>query len=338
MRKNVALVGCGYWGKHFLRLCLQHRGINLVGIYDNSVERVEELQHLHPDVHFFKSLDEIEQVSTVEAVIVSTGLSSHFAIAESLLKAGKHVLCEKPLTLTASESTQLGTLAQEQKLVLMVGHTFEYNSAVLYAKKAISNGSLGKVHYLSFRRCGNGPIRTDADVVYDLATHDISIANLLLGSVPHQVSATGQKIFGNRNCDVANITLVYPEGPTVSINVSWLELVKQREMKVLGSNGMLLFNDVVPSEKIRLYHKVTPKMQTRGDFGDFQLSVSDHEVSIPQIDYKEPLSEELQHFLDCIVQAKQPNTDYRSAVNVVKVLEAIDQSITLNGQPINVAK
>jgi len=338
MKKTIAIVGCGYWGKHFLRLCLQHRGIKLAGIYDSSAERVDELRQLHPDVHFFDTINELLETPSVEAVIVSTGLSSHYAIAQALLTAGKHVLCEKPLTLKASESAQLGALAQQHGVVLMVGHTFEYNSAVLYAKRAIGSGSLGKVHYLSFRRCGNGPIRTDADVVYDLATHDVSIANLLLGSVPHQVSATGQKILGNVNCDVANITLVYPEGPTVSINVSWLELVKQREMKVLGSNGMLLFNDVVPSEKIRLYHKVTPKMQTRGDFGDFQLSVSDHEVSIPQIVYKEPLSEELQHFLDCIAQAKQPNTGYQSAINVVKVLEAIEQSIALNGQPINVAE
>jgi predicted dehydrogenase len=338
MKKNVALVGCGYWGKHFLRLCLQHTGITLVGVYDSSPERVEELRKLHTDVQFYNELDQLLKDSAIEAVIVCTGLSSHFAIAQALLKAGKHVLCEKPLTITATESTQLGAMAQQQGVVLMVGHTFEYNSAVLFAKQAIENGSLGTVHYLSFRRCGNGPIRTDADVVYDLATHDISIANLLLGSVPHQVSATGQKIQGSKHCDAANITLVYPKGPSESINVSWLELVKQREMKVLGSNGMLLFNDVVPSEKIRLYHKVTPKMQTRGDFGDFQLSVSDHEITIPQIHYKEPLREELQHFLDCIAQTKQPNTGYQSAVNVVKVLEAIEQSIVLNGQPINVAE
>jgi len=335
---KIALVGCGYWGKHFLRLCMQHPQIQLSGVFDSSESRISELQQLYPDVHFYQSLDSIATDADVAAVIVATGLSSHFAICHSLLQAGKHLLCEKPLTLTAKESEALGQMADANGLTLLVGHTFEYNSAVLHAKHEIDRGALGDLKYLSFRRCGNGPIRDDADVVYDLATHDVSIANLLLNSVPEAVNATGYKLLGSNQYDLANIDLIYPTGLSVNICVSWMELVKQREMKVIGSKGMLLFNDVAPSEKIRLYHTIAPTTQTRGDFGDFQLSVSNNDVSIPNINYKEPLREELEHFMACINGQQQPRTGWRNAANVVRVLEAIEDSIGHQGQSIKVAK
>lgn len=335
---NIALVGCGYWGKHFLRLCIQHPQIRLSGVFDSSEGRINELQQLYPDVHFYADLEAIEQDAAVSAVIVATGLQSHFGICQSLLQAGKHVLCEKPLTITASESETLGHLADANGLTLMVGHTFEYNSAVLHAKQEMDRGALGDLKYLSFRRCGNGPIRDDADVVYDLATHDVSIANLLLASVPDAVNATGYKLLGANQYDLANIDLIYPSGLSVNICVSWMELVKQREMKVIGSKGMLLFNDVVPSEKIRLYHTIAPTTQTRGDFGDFQLSVSNNEVTIPNINYKEPLREELEHFVGCVNTQQTPRTGWQNAANVVRVLEAIEASIAHQGQSIKVAK
>jgi predicted dehydrogenase len=335
---NVALVGCGYWGKHFLRLCMQHPQIRFSGILDSSGSRINELQQLYPDVHFYNNLESIANDTEVSAVIVATGLSSHFAICQRLLQAGKHVLCEKPLTFTAKESETLGQIADTNGLTLLVGHTFEYNSAVLHAKHEIDRGALGELKYLSFRRCGNGPIRDDADVVYDLATHDVSIANLLLGSVPDAVNATGYKLLGANQYDLANIDLIYPSGLSVNICVSWMELVKQRELKVIGSMGMLLFNDVVPSEKIRLYHTIAPTTQTRGDFGDFQLSVSNNEVTIPNINYKEPLREELEHFLACINGQQQPRTGWQNAANVVRVLEAIEESIACQGQSVKVAK
>lgn len=333
---HIALVGCGYWGKHFLRLCQQHPGVHLVGVYDRSALRRAELAQQHPDVYLFDSWETLLNAPSLDAAIVATGLSAHYAVTEALLKAGKHVLCEKPLTITAAESTQLGAIAKANKATLMVGHTFEFNSAVLYARQEINKGVLGSLYYLSFRRCGNGPIRDDADVVYDLATHDVSIANLLLGSVPHKVSAIGHKLIGTNQFDFANINLLYAGNVAVDICVSWVELVKQREMKAVGSQGMLLFNDVVPSEKIRIYRNVVPQTQTRGDFGDFQLSVSNSEVIIPQINYKEPLQEELQHFMDSIYQEVQPKTDYKNAANVVRVLEAVEKSIALNGQSVNV--
>ncbi len=335
---SIALVGCGYWGKHFLRLCLQLPEVKFRGVFDLSDGRIDELKQLYPDVYFYTTLKDLLDDDAIEAVIVATGLSSHFEICSNLLKAGKHVLCEKPLTFTAKESEALGKLASDSGLTLMVGHTFEYNSAVLHAKQEAGKGALGELKYLSFRRCGNGPIRTDADVVYDLATHDVSIANFLLGDVPDSVNATGYKLLGANQYDLANIDLIYPSGISVNICVSWMELVKQREMKIIGSEGMLLFNDVVPSEKVRLYHTIAPTTQTRGDFGDFQLSVSNNKVTIPNIDYKEPLREELQHFIACASQHQRPRTDWLSAANVVRVLEAIEESIAQQGQSIKVAK
>lgn len=335
---NIALVGCGYWGKHFLRLCLQLPQLRLQGVYDSSPSRIDELQQLYPEVHFYTDFDSLVDDASIEAVIVATGLSSHYQICRNLLQAGKHVLCEKPLTFTAKESEALGAIADNKGLTLMVGHTFEYNSAVLYAKQSVDKGALGELKYLSFRRCGNGPVRVDADVVYDLATHDVSIANFLLNEVPDSVNATGYKLLGTDQYDLANIDLIYPSGLSVNICVSWMELVKQREMKIIGAKGMLLFNDVVPSEKIRLYHTIAPTTQTRGDFGDFQLSVSNNEVTIPNIDYKEPLREELTHFIACMGNQQSPRTGWQSAANVVRVLEAIEESIGKQGQSIKVAK
>lgn len=330
-RQKIALIGCGYWGKHFLRICGQHADVQLMGVFDSSAERMDELRQLHPTVHFYDSLEALLGDSEVEAVIIATGLSSHVAISKAALEAGKHVLCEKPLTEKAADSKMLGELADSKGLTLMVGHTFEFNDAVLYAQKVVQNDSLGKLYYLSFRRCGNGPIRTDADCIYDLATHDISIANLLLGSAPISVSATASKHIGSDMFDMADIKLVYPGGVVASINVSWIEVVKQREMKVVGSNGMLLFNDVVPAEKIRIYSKGEPHQATGGDFGDFQLSVANSEVFIPKIDYKEPLREELEHFMDAVRTGKAPKTDHVNATKVVQVLEAIELSIANNG-------
>lgn len=331
-------MGCGYWGKHFLRLCLQLPQLRLVGIFDSSPSRIDELQHLYPEVYFYKDFESLVSDSSIDAVIVATGLSSHYQICSNLLQAGKHVLCEKPLTFAARESEALGEIADNNGLTLMVGHTFEYNSAVLHAKQSVDNGALGDLKYLSFRRCGNGPVRIDADVVYDLATHDVSIANFILNEVPDSVNATGYKLLGTDQYDLANIDLIYPSGLSVNICVSWMELVKQREMKIIGSKGMLVFNDVVPSEKIRIYHTIAPTTQTRGDFGDFQLSVSNNEVTIPNIDYKEPLREELSHFIACVSNHQPPRTGWQSAANVVRVLQAIEESIGKQGQSIKVAK
>lgn len=287
---------------------------------------------LYPDVRMTPDLKEVLRDERVDAVIVVTPVNTHFDIVSHALHHGKHVLCEKPLTLSSIESEMLLVKGRQCGLTVMVGHTFIFNEAVIYLKDLMVKGSLGDIVYLSMLRTGLGPVRTDVNVVFDLAAHDISMLLYWLDVMPVSAAARGICHSGGAKEDVAFAMLDFPTGIRANIQVSWLDPIKQRLVKIVGTQGMAVFDDTSVTEKIRVYAKGSSYRNSSGDFGGFQLSAKDGDTHIPNIPYGEPLQREFNHFLTCVRSGQRPQTDVEDGLRVIKVLEAINASMRNNGQ------
>jgi predicted dehydrogenase len=250
------------------------------------------------------------------------------------LESGKNVLCEKPLTYTSAESQDLIDVAKINNVKLAVGQIFEYNSCVQYTKKLLKENVLGDIMYLHFKRTGLGPIRQDVNAMWDLASHDISIALNLLGVNPISVSAFGQSYIQKDVDDVIFINLEFPNKVIANIHVSWLDPCKVRTATVVGTQKMLVFDDISLSEKIRIYDKGASYQPKSFDYSEFQLSLRDGGISIPNIKYDEPLKTEVMDFIDSIRNNREPYTNGVSGYNVVKVLEACQYSLENQNQKV----
>jgi predicted dehydrogenase len=328
---HFAIIGCGYWGPNFIRILHQMDNVVLKSVCDIHPQQWSLHQAKHPAIHFTVAVDDIVNDSTIDAVVICTPVSTHFELCKKFLVAGKHVLCEKPLSDNVNDCTTLAAVAEQNKKMLMVGHIFEYNSVIQYMKDRLQQGSLGKLHYLQFTRMGLGPVRNDVSVLYDLASHDISLAISFIGHMPIAVTASGSWFIQENIEDVAFIQLEFPNKIMVSINVSWLDPIKQRLIKIVGEREMLLFNDVSISEKLRIVTTGKNYQTSTGDFGGFQLSVKDGEIIIPNIPHPEPLITEIEHFIHAIHTNTAPLTNGAYACNVAKVLDAAQLSMKQNG-------
>ena len=272
----------------------------------------------------------------LEAVVICTNPSTHFEMARDSLLAGKHVLIEKPMTLSSDTAKELITIAAENNRTLMVGHIFLYNSAVNAIKKYINDGKLGQIYYLYSKRTNLGPIRSDVNAIWDLAPHDISIFNYLLDEEPEWVSATASSFLQDNTADVGSITLGYPNGKLGLIHVSWADPHKEREVVVVGSEQRVVFNDISQNEKVIIYQKGVSAnhKDINNNFSEYEFLIRDGEILLPAIDLVEPLHEEVISFLNCIDGYCQNKTDGNNGLAVIRVLEAIDQSIQSCGKPI----
>ncbi|HXH20179.1 MAG TPA: Gfo/Idh/MocA family oxidoreductase [Chitinophagales bacterium] len=334
METGIGIIGCGYWGPHFIRLVKENNLSRLVKVCDSDKSRVKKCRKLFPGVEFTSSLEDIILNPAVEAVIISTPVKTHYELAKKSLSAGKHVLCEKPMTRTSREANELIALSRKNKKVLMPGHVFEFNSVVQYMRRLIASKKIGQVIYINMFRTGLGPVRNDVNVVYDLASHDISILNLLLGRLPITISAIGKSFVNSHHEDVAIVNFEFPGNVIASLTVSWMDPIKQRLIKVVGTKKMLLFDDV-SNEKLKVVNTGKTYQSLKGDFGSFQLSTKDGDILIPNIKYPEPLKLEYEHFLDCIRKGSTPVSDAQSGLRVVRVLEAVCDSIKRNGKKIS---
>jgi len=335
---EIGIIGCGYWGPNFVRIANAHEQVSVRKICDRNPSKLREISKRYPGAEYVSDLSAMLHDSLIAAVVICTPVVTHFEIARQCLMAGKHVLCEKPLTLTVSEAERLHEIALSKRLVLMVGHVFEYNSIVLYLQSQIREDAFGELVYIHMQRMGLGPARTDVNVVYDLASHDISILLLLMGEMPVNVSARGSSFIGPEVEDTAFIILEFSNNILVQINVSWIDAVKQREIKVVGTKQVLLFNDISHNEKLKIFNTGHSYQSAGGDFGSFQLSVKDGDVFIPNIAYPEPLSIEFDHFIDCVMHSKVPKTNAENAMRVITVLEAIEKSLRQGGNKVSLDK
>jgi predicted dehydrogenase len=327
---RIGVVGAGYWGPHLIRNASEIPGARLAAVADLSKERLGQLQSRYPETVFTQNYRDLLS-DQIDAVIIATPVNTHHTIASQALRAGKHVLVEKPLTQSSAEALDLVHLAERNGLALMVGHTFEYNPAVLTLRDIIQRGDIGQVLYVDAARLNLGQFRRDVNVLWDLAPHDISIMNFILQSEPTHVSARGSACIHPHMHDVAYLELRYPDGILGHIHVSWLEPAKVRRFTVVGDEKMIVYNDVSAEEKLRIYDKGVIKTTSSGDYADFYLSYHYGGVSIPAVPHGEPLKIEISHFIECIVHGEVPRSDGWSGLRVTRALESADQSLNNGG-------
>jgi predicted dehydrogenase len=328
---HVGVIGCGYWGPKLARNFHELPEAELTWVCDLRQERLDHLKELYPQVRTTYDYRDL-LASDVDAVVIATPVSKHHRLALEALRAGKHVLVEKPLSASGQEAEEIVIEGERQGRVVMVGHTFEYNPAVETVKEIISSGDLGEIYYINGTRVNLGLFQPDINVVWDLAPHDVSILLFVLGLNPNTVSARGGVYVQQKRGihDVAYLTFYFPNGVIADVRVSWLDPCKIRSYTVVGSKKMLVYDDIEPENKILIYDKgveVPPYSDTEEEF---HLSYRYGEAVPYPLDWVEPLKVECRHFLDCIQEGKEPRSSSRVGLRVVKVLEAAQRSL-LNG-------
>jgi len=331
---TLAVIGCGYWGPNFIRNFTQFPAVRMKAAVDLNKERLRHIGQLYPSVQTTTSVDDVVGDPEIDAVVVATPVSTHHPISMALLRAGKHVLVEKPMAASVAEAEEMKAIAEERGLVMMAGHTFLYTAAVNKMKELIASGELGHVYYISTTRVNLGLFQEDINVIWDLAPHDVSILNYILDAEPEAVSCTGQAYIQSGIEDVAFMHLVYPGDIVAHTHVSWLNPDKIRRFTVVGSKKMLVFDDVSTQEKIRVYDKGVTVQPHYDTFGEFQLSYRFGDIYTPRLDDSEPLKNECQHFVQCILKREKPRSNGEAGLAVVRVMERACDSIRLNGKQI----
>ncbi len=324
---GIAVIGCGQWGPNHVRNFTQLGETEVVGVADLSDARLAAVKSAFPNVETTKDYHDYLKRDDVNAVVVATPTASHHAIVKDALEAGKDVLCEKPLALTAAECRELTELAEANGRILMCGHVFLFNAGVRVLREYIVNGELGRIHYIHSERTNLGPIRSDVNAVYDLASHDISICSYLLAAHPVSATARGKDFIQQGIEDLAFISLSYPHDVLANIHVSWLNPRKVRQITVVGDKKMAIFNDMDPAEPIRLYDKGVIKENYYSDFAEFKMMLHDSDILIPKIKLSEPLKAQATYFVEALKTRRLELSDGAFATGVVRTLEMIQTSM-----------
>lgn len=327
----MGIIGCGHWGPNHIRVFEESDRAQVVACADLSPARLQRIAARFPQVETTTSSDDILHDPRIDAVVIATPTATHHTLTTSALRAGKHVLVEKPLCTTSQQAAELTALAAEARRVLMVGHVFVFNGGILKLKELIAGGELGQVHYLDAVRTNLGPVRGDVNALYDLGTHDISIFNFLLGATPVSVSAHGSRIAQKSIEDVCFATLQYPDGTLAHLHVSWLNPRKVRTLTVVGSSKMAHWDDVDPQDTLRLYDKGLSEPPYYNSFGEFQYLLRSADVSLPAIRRTEPLLKQAEAFIDWVLDGKLSDADASAGAAVVRTLEAAMVSMRNGG-------
>lgn len=329
---RVGVVGFGYWGPNLVRNLDRLGDAQLVAVCDLSEANLSKMKALYPYVETTTDLGALLADHALDAVVVSSSAPSHFAIASKVIAAGKHCFVEKPLTLASADSVSLVRAADAAGVVLMVGHLMEYHSGINWIKDYIASGELGDVLYLYMQRLNLGKVRTEENAFWSLAPHDVSVVLYLLGETPDYVSANGAAYVTEGVHDTVFANLHFASGKMANIHVSWLDPHKVRRLTIVGSKKMLVFDDMEATEKIWIYDRGVEPKEALPYGADLQLRFGD--ISVPWVQMKEPLSIEVQHFLDCCRSGETPRSDGRDGLRVVRVLEAVDESMAAGGAPV----
>mgnify|MGYP001823884701 CR=1 FL=1 len=325
---RIGVAGCGYWGPKHVRVLESINEVDQVVVIDPDESARKAITQSYPRVLEYADLS--SALPEIDALVVATPPRKHAQLAFEALDAGKHILVEKPFTTSSDDARELIRTARDSDLVLMVGHTFEYNPVVWRLRDAVNSGELGDVHYIDTARLNLGLYQPDVNVVWDLAPHDISILNYVLQARPTSVEARGYSCAGSKYQDVAYISIEYADiQAEANVHVSWLDPCKVRRVTVVGSEKMAVYNDVSADEKLRIYDKgVAFDSDGQGqDAPAVPLSYRYGSIVSPFIDFREPLRVEDEHFVDCIKTGARPSTDGENGLAVVEVLEAAEQSM-----------
>jgi predicted dehydrogenase len=325
---RVGVVGCGYWGSKHVRVLSALRSVSEVAVIDPDPRSREAMLSAFPASRAFPDLE--AALTHVDALVVAVPPRNHAEVALKALRHGKHVLVEKPLATSLAEARLLVSEARRSNVVLMVGHTFEFNPAVRELRKRLDRGELGELYYIQSARLNLGLYRSDVNVVWDLAPHDISIFNYLLRSMPTTVTAWGASHAADVE-DLAFVRLDYEErGVTGYVHISWLEPKKVRRVTVVGSEKMAVYNDLL-EESLRIFDRGVERANRELPSHERPLSYRYGDIISPHIPVEEPLTLEDKHFIDCIRSGSVPDTDGRNGLAVIAVLEAIDRSMRTGG-------
>ncbi len=343
-KTKLGMIGCGYWGPNLLRNYHALESCDVVRVADRVPERRAFIEKTYPTVDAVEDGQQVLDDPDIQAVVVATPAASHGALVKQALEAGKDVFVEKPIAMSTEEAIALARLAEANDRVLMVGHTFLFNAAVREVKRYIDEGQLGRVYYLYSQRLNLGIVRGDINAAWNLAPHDVSIANYLIGADPIRVSATSVQALqpeAPRLDDVVFMSLTYPGDVVMHTHVSWLDPRKVRTMTVVGDKRMIVYDDVA-ADKLAIYDKGI----TKGDpvpeeqatsFARHRMITRAGDLTIPNLRVPEPLAVECKHFIECVQTRSKPLTDAWSGVAVTAALEAADRSLENGGAPVDIS-
>jgi predicted dehydrogenase len=333
---GIAVVGTGDWGANLVRNFATLPGTRLVALCDQDEQRLARTVAQHPGTRACAHVDEIAADPDVQGVVIAASAVNHHPLAKTLLQAGKDVYVEKPLTLQVGHAEELVRLAEERSRILMVGHLLIHHPGVRYLKAMVDRGDLGELFYLYSQRVNLGKVRRDESALWSFAPHDLSVILHLLGMEPIDVVARGSAFLQGRVEDVVFVDLRFPGGKLAHVHVSWLDPHKLRKITVVGSQKMVVFDDMEASEKIKVYDKGVDRAGQVVSYGD-ALTVRSGDIVIPRISLQEPLRLECLHFADCIRERRAPITDGRDGLRVVRVLAAAQASLDQGGAPVALA-
>ncbi|MGZ8242904.1 Gfo/Idh/MocA family protein [Methylomagnum sp.] len=329
---NIGVVGCGYWGPNLIRNFQSHHDCRVKRVCDFDENRLSHIKSLYPDVETGTSYSALTEDSEIDAIVIATPVSTHHRLAKQSLSEGKHTFIEKPMAASAKECHELKDLADSKSLTLMIGHTFLYSSPVRKVKEIIDSGEIGEVLYIRSARLNLGLFQKDINVAWDLAPHDISIILYLLEEAPISVNCQGKAHINQGVEDIVNLSMNFASGSFAIVQNSWLDPKKVRTMTIVGSKGMIVYDDNEPLEKIRIYDVRVEVPPYYENFAEFQYSYHYGDVRVPFIKQTEPLKVECRHFLDCIRTGDNPISGSIEGLRVVEILEASSKSIKENRQ------
>jgi predicted dehydrogenase len=331
----VGVVGCGYWGPNLVRNFKGLSNCGMRAICDVSEGRLKHMRSLYPDVEAVTDFEHLLNGVGLDAVVVATPVKHHYSLAKASLLAGKHTLIEKPMASSSAECEELIEIADRKGLVLMIGHTFLYSTPVQKIAEIVQAGDIGEIRYINSRRLNLGLFQKDINVAWDLAPHDISIILHVLGELPQTVNCQGNAHVTPGIEDVTNISLSFRHKRFATIQSSWLEPRKVRDMTIVGTRRMIVYDDLQTHEKIRIYDVRVERPPHYDTFADFHYSYHYGDSYIPHIQQEEPLKAECQHFLDCIERGAKPLTSGYEGLELVRILEAASASLKDRGAPVS---
>ncbi len=322
---HMGVIGYGYWGPNIVRNFNSLDEVKVISVCDQKPQRTETLTKIYPDIHICSDSNEVTESADIDIVAVVTPVSSHFALAKKALENGKHVFVEKPFTATVAEAEELINLAEQKNLKIMVDHTFLFTGAVKKIKEIVDSGELGEIYYYDSTRVNLGLFQHDVNVIWDLAPHDFSIMNYLVSERPTAVLACGKShVYEHEN--IAYISVYFTGNMIAHFNVNWLSPVKIRNTLIGGEKKMLVWDDINPDEKVKIYDK---GIEVKNSESIYNLLVSyrSGDVWIPKVEQTEALKLESQYFLDCINDGTVPINDGHAGLEVVRLLEACNKSV-----------
>jgi predicted dehydrogenase len=330
---RVGVLGAGTWGRNYVRSLAALPEAELTWVCDLAEEARRRAGLLAPGVRLTARLEEMLADPALEAVVIASNAVHHHAHAAAALRAGKHVLVEKPMTVTVADAEELCRLAKQSGRTLMVGHLMLYHGAVERLRAMVAGGELGRIYYLYAVRVNLGRIRRDENALWSFAPHDLSIILSLLEAEPESVAARGECYLQPGVEDVVFLNLRFADGTMAQIQLSWLDPRKERRLTVVGSKKMVVFDDGHPTEKLRVYDKGFDQPPEFTTFGEY-LSIRDGDIHIPHLELGEPLRAECQHFLRCVAYGEPPRTSGEEGLRVVRLLAAAEQSMRQGGVPV----